>query len=85
MMFMIYHTNTNDVTGVRNKIRAHKLKQRIIEIMETCPNNGSYVAEFASVSEFEEEEIANLLYNDDDFFWDDENEVYIGWRLSKYK
>jgi hypothetical protein len=61
------------------------MKAQIVEVMEEHPNSGYYAAEFASVFDWNEDEVLELLHHDDDFFWDADNEAYIGWRLAKYR
>jgi phage pi2 protein 07 len=60
-------------------------KQNIVMMMEENPGSGYFASEIADAWDFNAFEVHEFLTKDSDFFYDDENQSYTGWRLTKYR
>jgi len=61
-----------------------ELKNKIVKLLEDNKKSGYYTLEIAGLLEEPISKVAYELKNNDTFFYD-KNNPYIGWRLSKYK
>jgi len=62
----------------------NELKNKIVKLLEDNKKSGYYALEIADLLEEPISKVAYELKNNDTFFYD-KNNPYIGWRLSKYK
>ena len=60
------------------------LKNKIVKLLEDNKKSGFYALEISDLLEKPISKVAYELKNNDTFFYD-KNNPYIGWRLAKYK